>query len=82
MLNDVIHNLREQQDILVKGYGKINLDTARSTSIRRLEQAIESLNNGDELAWKNAYHILYGSGVLQEILKAAMNADESQPARM
>ncbi len=86
MLHDVINNLREQtaeqQDLFVKGYGRLSLDTARSTSINRLEKAIETLKNGDEMAWKNAYHILYGSGVLEEILKAAMEADGTQSAGM
>jgi len=79
MLKDLIADLKEQSTVnenaedtlIVKGYGTMDASTAQRTIATRLNKALDFVKSGDETALKNAYNILYGSGVLKEILMAA-----------
>jgi len=79
MLSDVILVLSENNNptnpLNVKGYGQISHETAVATTISRLEAVINGLKNADENAWANAKHALYSSGVLEEIINAAINSN-------
>lgn len=81
MLFEAIYELNKQNpeksEILVQGYGKISLDTAKQTVITRLEEAIGFIKEEDDSrAWRNAYHSIYSNGVIESILKAIIEANE------
>lgn len=70
----MLHELLNEQDqtnpqITISGFGTLDLNTAKAGAIKRIEKALVKLkHNPDARDWENAHHILYGSGVVEEML--------------
>jgi len=81
MLLESIYQLNkenpEKSEILIQGYGRMALDTAKKSAIKRLEKAISFIKNSDEpRAWQSARHLIYTSGVVEAMLNAIQEANE------
>jgi len=69
--------LLEQQDnnppIQIQGFGTMDLSTAKAGAISRIEKALAKLkNNPDARDWENAKHVLYDSGVVENMMNAVI----------
>ena len=69
--------LLEQQDsnpsIQIQGFGSMDLSTAKTGAISRIEKALAKLkNNPDARDWENAKHVLFDSGVVESIMAAVI----------
>jgi len=79
MLLEAIYELNkenpEKSEILIQGYGRLNLDTAKRNAITRLEKALAGLREEDSTrVWGVAYHELYRTGVMEAMFKAIVEA--------
>jgi len=62
----------DEEEILVKGYGRITKKQLKSEIKSYIEGATKFLNKED---YKNVNHILYSSGVLKSLLESAIKLD-------
>ena len=81
MLLEAIYELNRQDptksEILIQGYGRLNLDTAKRQAVKRLETVLENLKEEDSSRmWSNAYFELYRSGVGEAMFKAIVQANQ------
>lgn len=81
MLLNSLHaeeRLDEETKILVRGYGQMTLDQARSSAISRIEKALSAIkSNPQELQqWKNAESTLYGDSVVKALISAIISNSE------
>jgi len=80
MLFEAIRDLnKEGTEIMVPGYGRLDLETAKQSVIKRLEGVIEELTYKDKpQTWSNANHQIYKSGVLSAMIDAIVKAEKEQ----
>lgn len=73
-----LHELHEEQEINISGYGNLPLSTAKKSAADKIAHALDYVKRypNDATAWKNAQHILYGSGVVQAMLDAIINTEK------
>ena len=81
MLLEAIYQLNKQDpqksEILIQGYGRLNLDTTKQQVLKRLETVLANLREEDSSRmWRNAYQELYRSGVGEAMVKAIVEANE------
>lgn len=81
MLLEAIYELNkenpEKSEILIQGYGRLKLDTAKRNAITRLENTLAALREEDSSrVWGNAYHELYRTGVMEATFKAIVEANQ------
>ena len=81
LVKEAIYELNKQNpeksEILIQGYGRLNLDTTKREAIKRLEEAIGFIREEDNpRAWRNAHHLIYSTGVVEAMLKAIIEANE------
>lgn len=58
----------------VQGYGTMDMNTTKAGAVSRIEKALAKLkSNPDKRDWENAHHILYSSGVVENMMKAVIN---------
>jgi len=73
-----IQELHEVEEVTISGYGSLPLETAKRSAIDKVTQALNYIRQHpeDPIAWSNAQHILYGSGVVQAFMNAIVNSAE------
>jgi len=81
MLLEAIYELNRQEpeksQILIQGYGRLNLDTTKDQVIKRLEAAVADLKKEDSpRMWRNVYQEIYRSGVGEAMIKAIVEANQ------
>lgn len=80
MLLEALYRLNkanpDKSEILIKGYGRLNLDSTKRQVKKRLLQALENVEQDDDISWRNVQNILYSSGVLQAMVEAINEANE------
>ena len=81
MLIEAIRSLDEenpdQAEIQVQGYGRMSVDTAKNSVMRRLEEAVATIRKSDDdRAWRNIHSVLYSSGVVEAMLTAIVQSSE------
>jgi len=83
MLTSDIYEMDETSDspeVNVRGYGQMTLDNAKTGAVQRIEKALAAIkeNPNDVTAWKNAQHVLIGSGVVDALMAAIIVAQAEQ----